>query len=92
MGFAFVQNEKGELLENFIKNMWTLSFFFLKYEYDRRIYLNFGIIKTWWKYLENRCNEDFWIAIVAHFISIEFGLNIIGVNDWRKKRKGDIEI
>ena len=92
LGVAFVQSENGELSENFIKNMWNLNFFFLKYEYDRRFYLNFGKIKTSWFSLKDICKEDLWKAIVANFISIEFGLNIIGVNDWRKKRKGDIEI
>ena len=91
LGFAFVQNEKGELPENFIKNMWNLNFFFLKYEYDRRFYLNFGKIKTSWFSLKNICEEVSWMAIVVNFISIEFGLNIIGVNDWRKKRKENIE-
>jgi hypothetical protein len=92
LGFTYYQNDQIEHSEDLKKKMWTLSFFFLKYEYDRRYYLNFGKIKTSWFSLKDICKEDLWKAIVANFISIEFGLNIIGVNDWRKKRKGDIEI
>ena len=78
--------------KDFIKNMWTLSFVFLKYEYDRRFYLNFGKIKTTWYSLKDICGKAFWECIGFNLVSIEFGLNIIGVNDWRKKRKENIEI
>ena len=54
--------------------------------------MNFGKIKTTWYNLKNICEEDFWQSIGCNLLSIEFGLNIIGVNDWRKKRKENIEI
>ena len=76
-----------------MEGCWTLGFVLLKYEYDRRFYLNFGKIKTTWDLLEHVGAPDFWIWIIGlNLVSIEFGLNIIGVNDWRKKRKENIEI
>ena len=87
LGFAYVQDGKGSRAEDFFKKMCTLGFVLLKYEYDRRFYLNFGKVKTMWYSLKNICEEDFWQSIGCNLLSIEFGLNIIGVNDWRKKRK-----
>ena len=72
--------------------MWTFGFVLLKYEYDRRFYLNFGKIKTTWYSLKGICEEDIEDTIGCNLLSIEFGLNIIGVNDWRKKREENIEI
>ena len=92
LGCAIVQKENGSSADDFIKNMWTLCFVLLKYEYDRRFYLNFGKVKTTWYGLKDICGDNFLIGIGMNLISIEFGLNIIGVNDWRKKRKGNIEI
>ena len=92
LGFAYCQKDSGSRAKDFIKNMWTLSFVFLKYEYDRRFYLNFGKIKTTWYSLKDICGKAFWECIGFNLVSIEFGLNIIGVNDWRKKRKENIEI
>ena len=90
LGFAYVQQDNGSRAKDFIKNMWTLGFVLLKYEYDRRFYLNFGKSKTTWYCLKDICGEDFWIGIGLNLISIEFGLNIIGVNDWIKKRKENL--
>jgi len=88
LGFAYVQDNEGSRAEDFCKEMWTFTFILLKYEYDRRFYLNFGKIKTTWYFLMNDiCEKDFWGCIGSNLASIEFGLNIIGVNDWRKKRK-----
>ena len=81
LGLAIIQKEDGNLVEDFCKKCWTLCFVFLKYEYDRRFYLNFGKIKTSWYTLKNICGDDFWAIIIANLLSIEFGLNIIGVND-----------
>ena len=87
-GFAVVQKEDDSSWANdFWKKCWTLGFMLLKYEYDRRFYLNFGKIKTMWYNLKDICNKDFVVSIGFNLLSIEFGLNIIGVNDWRKKRK-----
>ena len=87
LGFARVQDESGNRVEDFCKKGWTLGFMLLKYEYDRRFYLNFGKIKTTWYSLKDICAGGFWVGIGFNLVSIEFGLNIIGVNDWRKKRK-----
>ena len=92
LGFAYVQQDNGSRAKDFIKNMWTLGFVLLKYEYDRRFYLNFGKLTTSWYSLKDVCAGNFWICIGLNLLSIEFGLNIIGVNDWRKKRKENIEI
>ena len=91
-GFAIFQQGNGSRANDFFKKMCTLGFVLLKYEYDRRFYLNFGKIKTAWYKLKDICEEDFLIGIGLNLVSIEFGLNIIGVNDWRKKRKENIEI
>ena len=87
LGFAIVQKESGPRADDFIKNVWTFGFVLLKYEYDRRFYLNFGKIKTTWYSLKDISEASFTQSIVANLLSIEFGLNIFGVNDWIKKRK-----
>ena len=91
-GFAIFQKDNGSRANDFFKKMCTLGFVLLKYEYDRRFYLNFGKVKTRWYSFKDICDLDFRDSIVTNLISIEFGLNIIGVNDWRKKRKENIEI
>ena len=90
LGFAIVQKDNGSCADDFWKKCWTLGFVLLKYEYDRRFYLNFGKIKTTWYRLKDICKDDFWKCIGLNLLSIEFGLNIIGVNDWRKKRKENL--
>ena len=87
LGFAIVQKGGGSRADDFIKNVWTFGFVLLKYEYDRRFYLNFGKIKTTWYSLKDISEASFTQSIVANLLSIEFGLNIFGVNDWIKKRK-----
>ena len=90
LGFAFVQKVNYSWADDFCKKCWTLGGVLLKYEYDRRFYLNFGKIKTTWYGLKDICEGDFWKAIIRNLVSIEYGLNIIGVNDWRQKRKENI--
>ena len=90
LGFAIVQKDNGSCADDCGKKGWTFGFVLLKYEYDRRFYLNFGKIKTAWYSLKDICTGDFWGCIGFNLVSIEFGLNIIGVNDWRKKRKKNI--
>ena len=87
LGFAYVQEKEGNRVKNFCKECWSFSFVLLKYEYDRRFYLNFGKIKTVWYDLKDIHTGDFWLFIGLNLASIEFGLNIIGVNDWRKRGK-----
>ena len=81
LGFAIVQGNNGNLINDFCKKCWTLGAVLLKYEYDRRFYLNFGKIKTTWYALKDICKENLWKTIIRNLVSIEFGLNIIGVND-----------
>ena len=90
VGFDIIQKKDKKHVDNFCKKCWTLGFVLLKYEYDRRFYLNFGKIKTTWYSLKDICAVGFWVGIGFNLVSIEFGLNIIGVNDWRKKRKENI--
>jgi len=71
------------------------GFTLLKFEYNRCFYLNCGKIKARWSvFWDEKMNSDQtveWCMYgIADFLSIEFGLNIIGVNDWRKKRKESI--
>ena len=84
LGFGIMQNEAGSLVEDFCEKCWTFGFVLLKYEYDRRFYLNFGKVKKAWYKLKDICKDKFWENIGYNLLSIEFGLNIIGVNDWRK--------
>ena len=87
-GVAVIQkNNSSSWANDFWKKCWTLGFMLLKYEYNRRFYLNFGKVKTMWYNLKDICNKDFVVSIGFNLLSIEFGLNIIGVNDRRKKRK-----
>ena len=90
LGFGIMQEKNGNLVDDFCKKCWTWGFVLLKYEYNRRFYLNFGKVKTTWYNLKDICKGDFWKAIGCSLASIEFGLNIIGVNDWRKKRKENL--
>ena len=87
LGVAIVQKREGSLVDDFFKRCWTLCLVLLKYEYDRRFYLNFGKVKKMWDLLRYVCAPDCWEHIGYSLVSIEFGLNIIGVNDWRKKRR-----
>ena len=82
-GVAYAQKEDGSRADDFCKECWTLGFVLLKYEYDRRFYLNFGKVKIAWYSLK----DISWKDIGLFLLSIEFGLNIIGVNDWKKGKK-----
>ena len=86
LGVAITQTWDGKCIDDFIKKMWTLGFGLLKYEYDRRFYLNFGKIKTNWYSLDDIDSDEFWKNIGFNLASIEFGLNIIGVDDWRRRK------
>ena len=87
---------KVELLghKNYDYLFW--GFTLLKFEYNRCFYLNLGKIKSRWSFFgDDKENTDNLIKknlrIIFDFLSIEFGLNIIGVNDWIK-RKENFEI
>ena len=85
LGFAYVQEKDGSRDNDFCKKCLSFGFVLLKYEYDRRFYLNFGKIKTTWYDLKDIRDGKWWVDIALNLVSIEFGLNIIGVNDWRKR-------
>ena len=84
-------NKKDEcknLISDFLKEGWIFGFILLKYEYDRRFYMNFGKVKAkWYTLMKDIMEGDLLLANILNLLSIEFGLNIIGVNDWRKKEK-----
>ena len=88
LGVALIQKEDdGKIDQDLCKKMWTLNFILLKYEYGRRFYLNFGKLKTsWYNIFTKFSNDDSIECIVGNCVSIEFGLNIIGVNDWKKSK------
>ena len=90
-GFAYVQEKDGSRDNDFCKKCLSFGFVLLKYEYDKRFYLNFGKVKKMWDLLKYVGAPDYWENIGYNLLSIEFGLNIIGVNDWRK-RKENFEI
>ena len=87
LGVAITLDYEADPVDDFIEKMWTLGFGLLKYEYDRRFYLNFGKIKTnWYSLVEDIDEDEFWENIGFNLASIEFGLNIIGVDDWRRRK------
>ena len=88
LGVALIQNQvDGKIVQDHCKKMWTLSFVLLKMEYNRRFYLNFVKIKTsWYNIIFCYKDVDSFASIIGNSISIELGLNIIGVNDWRKSK------
>ena len=92
LGFAIVQEDNGSCAEDFCKKCLTLGGVLLKYEYDKRFYLNCGKIKITWYNWKDIGRDDLWTFIGYNLASIEFGLNIIGVNDWIKKEKKNIKI
>ena len=88
IGFAFIQKTNGETNKNKLRDMCTLGLLFLKYEYNNIFYMNLFKIKTIWFNLCNCFHYEFSaLCLLGSLFSIEFGLNIIGVNDWRQKRK-----
>ena len=86
IGLGLMQDLKTcDFVDKMYTKMWTWGFMLLKYEYDRRFYLNFGKIKANWVFsMEKLLVIPF--TILFNVFSLEFGLNIIGVNDWRKKK------
>ena len=67
------------------------GFTLLKFEYNRCFYLNCGKIKSRWSVFKKeeifKNIEERFFCVILNLISIEIGLNIIGVNDWRKRGK-----
>ena len=68
------------------------GFTLLKFEYNRCFYLNCGKIKAQWsvfgdKKMDNDERALWFFLGISNFLSIEFGLNIVGVNDCKKKRR-----
>ena len=55
----------------------------LKYEHNRFFYLSFGKMEI------ISLLQDFKEELINQISSIEFGLNIVGVNDWRKRNKNN---
>ena len=76
--FGSVDND-----ESFAKGSWFLTFYLFKFEYNRLFYLNFGKIKIIPDFDIKTFRDDFFTNI----FSIEIGLNILGIKDWRKNFK-----
>ena len=66
---------------------FSSDFYLLKYEKDRKFYLIYGMFNINWGYLYNCELSDFFKNFMMGFFNIIFGFNIIGVNDYRKKKK-----
>ena len=66
------------------------GFTLLKFEYNRCFYLNCGKIKSRWSVFKKeeifKNIEARFFCVILNLISIEIGLNIIVVNDWRKRK------
>ena len=73
--------------ESFPKGLWFLTFYLFKFEYNRLFYLNFGKIKIIPNFDIDTFKDDFFTNI----FSIEIGLNILGIKDWRKNLKSKKE-
>ena len=69
--------------ESFAKGSWFLTFYLFKFEYNRLFYLNFGKIKIIPDFDIKTFKDDFF----SNIFSIEIGLNILGIKDWRKNLK-----
>ena len=76
--FGSVDNYKS-----FVKGLWFLTFYLFKFEYNRLFYLNFGKIKIIPDFDIKTFKDDFF----SNIFSIEIGLNILGIKDWRKNLK-----
>ena len=68
--------------KSFAKGSWFLTFYLFKFEYNRLFYLNFGKIKIIPNFTINTSKDFF-----TNIFSIEIGLNILGIKDWRKNLK-----
>ena len=79
---AHIEKEEKTLIYRF-----SSDFYLLKYEKDRKFYLIYGMFNINWGYLYNCELPDFFANFSKGFFSIIFGFNIIGVNDYRKKKK-----
>ena len=81
------EEEKTEKKEKTLIYRFSSDFYLLKYEKDRKFYLIYGMFNINWGYLYNCELPDFFANFSKGFFSIIFGFNIIGVNDYRKKKK-----
>ena len=79
---APIKEEEKTLIYRF-----SSAFYLLKYEKDRKFYLIYGMFDMNWGYLYNCELSDFFKNFMKGFFNIIFGFNIIGVNDYRKKKK-----
>ena len=66
---------------------FSSTFNLLKYEKDRKFYLIYGMFDINWGNLYNCELSKFFQNFMYGFLYIIFGFNIIGVDDYRKKKK-----
>ena len=69
--------------KSFVEGSWFLTFYLFKFEYNRLFYLNFGKIKIIPDFDIKTFKDNFF----SNIFSIEIGLNILGIKDWRKNLK-----
>ena len=81
------KKKKTDEREKTLIYRFSSDFYLLKYEKDRKFYLIYGMFNINWGYLYNCELPDFFEQLLYGFIAIFFGFNIIGVNDYRKKKK-----
>ena len=81
------EEKKTDEEEKTLIYRFSSDFYLLKYEKDRKFYLIYGMFNINWGYLYNCELPDFFEQLLYGFIAIFFGFNIIGVNDYRKKKK-----
>ena len=81
------EEKKTDEEEKTLIYRFSSDFYLLKYEKDRKFYLIYGMFNINWGYLYNCKLSDFFLNFSYGFFSIIFGFNIIGVNDYRKKKE-----
>ena len=81
------KKKKTDEREKTLIYRFSSDFYLLKYEKDRKFYLIYGMFNINWGYLYNCELSDFFKNFMMGFFNIIFGFNIIGVNDYRKKKK-----
>ena len=81
------EEEKTDEGENPLIYSFSSDFYLLKYEKDRKFYLIYGMFNINWGFLYNCDISSLFDNLLGGFFSIIFGFNIIGINDYRKKKK-----
>ena len=81
------EEKKTDEEEKTLIYRFSSDFYLLKYEKDRKFYLIYGMFNINWGFLYNCDISSLFDNLLSGFFSIIFGFNIIGINDYRKKKK-----